>query len=64
MDSIKEYFERMVKYEDKTNIYHPDQIEKSENIEFVKIAYRLLHDSVEFHKKNMANNYLTELNKK
>lgn len=61
MDSkTKEYFERFLTYEDKENMYHPDQIDKNSDIDFIKMAYRLQHSMIDFHTKNMAANYLSK----
>lgn len=53
-------FERVISYEDKDNLYHPDQIDKSSDIDFIKTSYRAMYDSRDFDRKNLAKNYLSE----
>jgi hypothetical protein len=57
--SAEEYFKDHLYYEDKRNSFHPDQVDKLTDIETVKTYYRLTHDMLDFHRKNMAANYLS-----
>jgi len=58
---IEEYFQRIINYENKDNLYHPDQIDKNNDINFIKMAYRAKYEMQDFHIKNMARNYLDKI---
>jgi hypothetical protein len=59
----KEHFEIVINYEDLDNLFNPDQIDKSNDINFIKMAYRAMYDLRDFDRKNLAANYLEEINK-
>lgn len=59
----EEYFQRIIDYEDKKNMYNPDQIDKNNDTEFIKMAYRTMYGMLDYHIKNLAKNYLEELKK-
>ena len=58
---MEEYFQRMIDYKDDKNLYHPNVIDKNEDVRFIKMAYRLIWESNEFQRKNLAANYLEAL---
>lgn len=60
----KEFFEKELYYKDTENEFHPDQVDKLTDIDKIKVYYRAMFDMLDFHRKNMAANYLNELKKK
>ena len=38
---------------DEENIFHPKQIYKNNDVEFIKLAYKMLFDDIQWYKKNL-----------
>jgi hypothetical protein len=64
--SIEEFFEtiRDSKFEDKTNTFHPDQVDKLTDLETIKVYYRAMFGCIDFERKNLAKHYLNALRNK
>lgn len=54
----EKYFEQQLYYEDKENEFHPDQVDKLQDIDKIKVYYKAMFDMLDFHRKNLAANYL------
>jgi len=63
-NKLKELVKCAIKNEpDEENMFHPIQIYKNNDVEFIKLAYKMLFDDIQWYKKNLEANYL-ELTKK
>jgi len=64
MEHQEDFFKNCVEGRiDENNTFHPKQISKNNNVEFIKLAYKMLFDDIEWYKKNMAANYFELINK-
>jgi len=56
---IEDYLENAINSKpDKNNTFHPDQIDKLQDIETIKVYYRAVVEGFEFRFRNLAINYL------
>lgn len=58
LEDTKDYLERIINYNDTTNMYHPDRVDENQDTSFIKLMYRSMYKSLDFQVKNIAANYL------
>lgn len=64
MEDAKSHFENKLYYEDKENTFHPDQVDKLQDIDTIKTYYRAMYGMLDFHRKNDAKMYLSLMEEK